>query len=250
MGTEDKAIRLGHPSYVWRFGQERRLNLIRKYVPLEGKRILDIGCGLGVYVRRLREFSDAVYGVDVDEEKIVEGSKTLPNLRAAPAEWLPFPDDSFDVVLLNEVLEHVQDDRRAVLEAYRVLAPAGRMVIFVPNRLYPFETHGCYVGKRYIFGNIPLVNYLPNPIRDHLCPHVRAYTYRGLLRLFDGLSGHCVESTTIYAGYDHISARRPALGRTLRIVTYALERTPLRHLGLSHFTVFEKGVATSGGSVI
>src|SRR4051794_25366784 len=45
-----KAIRLGHPSYVWRSGQDRRLTQIRRYVPLEKQRILDIGCGLGMYV--------------------------------------------------------------------------------------------------------------------------------------------------------------------------------------------------------
>ena len=48
---EDKAIRLGHPSYVWGFGQERRLDLIRRYATLEGRRILDVGCGLGTYVQ-------------------------------------------------------------------------------------------------------------------------------------------------------------------------------------------------------
>ena len=58
--TPDRAeVALGNPSFVWRFGQDRRLNLIRQYVPLAGARILDIGCGLGVYVRKFREFSDS-----------------------------------------------------------------------------------------------------------------------------------------------------------------------------------------------
>ena len=60
-----KAIRLGHPSYVWRSGQDRRLTQIRRYVSLEQRRILDIGCGLGMYVDKLRRFSDDVHGVDV-----------------------------------------------------------------------------------------------------------------------------------------------------------------------------------------
>ena len=61
-------VALGNPSFVWRFGQDRRLNLIRHFAPLEGARILDIGCGLGVYVRKFREFSDRVYGIDIDRE--------------------------------------------------------------------------------------------------------------------------------------------------------------------------------------
>src|SRR5207302_10324036 len=144
LGAETKAIRLGHPSYVWRRGQDRRLNLIRQYVELRAKRILDIGCGLGMYVSQFRHFSDDVHGVDVDPDKVAQGSQYLPNLRVAPAEDLPFSDDSFDVILLNEVIEHVDDDRLTILEAFRVLAPGGHIVIYAPNRLYPFETHGFF----------------------------------------------------------------------------------------------------------
>src|SRR5688500_1141958 len=50
IAADVKAIRLGHPSYVWRRGQDRRLSLIRQHVDLEGRRILDVGCGLGMYV--------------------------------------------------------------------------------------------------------------------------------------------------------------------------------------------------------
>src|SRR6266571_4943059 len=69
---EDKAIRLGHPSYVWRAGQTRRLKLIQRFVDLEGKRILDVGCGVGAYVERFRDFSPDVYGVDIDLEKVAK----------------------------------------------------------------------------------------------------------------------------------------------------------------------------------
>ena len=236
----DKSVYLGQPSAAWAFGQERRLQLIRCYAPLEGVRILDVGCGLGMYVRRFREFSQEVYGVDIDAEKVAEASQSLPNIQQAPAERLPFPDETFDVVLSHEVLEHVGDDRRAVAEALRVLAPGGRLVVFAPNRLYPFETHGCFWRGEHRFGNIPLVNWLPNPLRRRLCPHVRAYTSRGLRRLWRGLPGKVLVHTQIYPGYDKVVARRPALGKALRKVTYALERTPLRAFGLSHFVVLER----------
>ncbi len=161
-----KAIRLGHPSYVWRSGQDRRLNQIRQYVALEGRKNLDIGCGLGMYVDKFRRFSDEVYGVDVDEEKVAQASEWLPNIQVAPGEHLPFADGQFDVILLNEVIEHVDDDRRTAHEMVRVTRPGGSIDVFAPNRLYPFETHGAYIGGRYVFGNIPLVNWLPDPLRD------------------------------------------------------------------------------------
>jgi len=247
---DDRAIVLGHPSYVWGFGQERRLDLIRRYATLEDRAILDVGCGLGMYVRAFRRFSQDVHGVDIDAEKIAQASRDLPNLRVAPAEHLPYATGTFDVVLLHEVIEHVSDDQRAIAEAVRILrdpqpaaaapATAGRLVIFAPNRLYPFETHGAYWRGRYHFGNIPLVNYLPDGWRKRFCPHVRAYTRRDLSGLLARLPVRVIVHTQIYPGYDKLVRRRPALGRVLRLVTYLLEHTPLRLFGLSHLLVAEK----------
>ena len=118
---QDKAITLGHPSYVWGFGQERRMELIRRYVSLENRCILDVGCGLGMYMRAFRNFSQDVHGVEIDGEKAVEASLDLPHLCVAPAEALPYADGTFDVVLSHEVIEHVTDDRQAMAEAVRVL---------------------------------------------------------------------------------------------------------------------------------
>lgn len=240
MTASEKAITLGHPSYIWRDGQERRFQLISQYARLQNARVLDVGCGLGLYVRRFRDLSDDVYGVDIDPAKVREASQTLPNIAQGSAEAIPHPDAFFDVLLSHEVLEHVTDDAQAVREAYRVLKPGGRLIVFAPNRAYPFETHGCYWRGAYHFGNIPLINYLPNALRNRLCPHVRAYTRKGLRRLFQGLSGSIVVHRCVFAGYDNVIARRPALGRALRAATHALERTPLQFLGLSHLLVYEK----------
>ncbi len=237
---DEKAISLGHPSYVWRFGQDRRLNLIRRFAPIDGCRVLDVGCGLGAYIRALRSFTDQAYGVDIDVDRAVEAGTRLPNIAVAPGERLPFPDNSFDMVLLHEVIEHVVDDRLTVSEAIRTLGPGGRVVIFAPNRLYPFETHGAYWGGTYHFGNIPFVGYLPDGLRDRVAPHVRAYTGSALRRLLRGLPVRVVLHTQIDPGYDNIVARRPKLGRVLRRATYFAEETPLRLFGLSHLLVGEK----------
>jgi SAM-dependent methyltransferase len=232
---------LGNPSYVWRFGQERRLDMVRRYLNLEGARVLDIGCGLGAYVRRIGDFTDQAYGIDIDAPRVVEGARNgVSRLGIALSEHLPYADARFDAVLLNEVIEHVGNDRDTLREALRVTKPGGKVIIFAPNRFYPFETHGVYLGKRYVFGNIPLVNYLPDVLRNRLVPHARAYTRSGLQRITKGLDGRWADWRVIFPGFDNVLARKPKLGRLLRGVTYTLERTWLQRLGLSHLLVLEK----------
>lgn len=236
-----KSALRGEPSYVWRFGQNRRLELILKALPLDARRMLVDGCGLGMYVKHLADFGYNVMGLDIEFERVAEGTRAgIEQLHVAAGEQLPYPDKTFDAVLSHEVIEHVADDRLAAQEMIRVLRPGGRVILFCPNRLYPFETHGHYWRGQYHFGNTPLINYLPNPIRDRLAPHVRAYTGRRLRTLFDRLPARVITHTQLYPGYDNIVARRPALGKVLRAVTYAFEHTPMRAFGLSHFVVVEK----------
>jgi hypothetical protein len=121
-----------------------------------------------------------------------------------------------------------------------VIRPGGHVVVFCPNRLYPFETHGVFLGKRYVFGNIPLVNYLPDPLRRRLAPHVRAYTRGGLRRLFAGLPARAVLHTCVWPGFDNLRARSGLASTVLRRVLYPLESTPLRNFGLSHFVILER----------
>jgi SAM-dependent methyltransferase len=238
--TADAAASLGHPSYVWRAGQERRLALVRQWASLDGARILDAGCGVGMYTEQFRRFSDRVTGVEIDLPVARQAHERVPGIVLAPAEALPLADGSFDVVFSHEVIEHVTDDRAAAAEMARVTAPGGRIVLFCPNRLYPFETHGHYWRGRYRFGNTPLINWLPDGLRNRLAPHVRAYTGPDLRRLFAGRGVRVVHHSVIYPGFDNVVARRPALGAALRRVLYALEHTPLQWLGLSHFLVLER----------
>lgn len=239
---DDKAIRLGHPSYAWRFGQDRRLKLIREYLHLENARVLDVGCGIGAYVEKFRALDAAACGVDVDLEKLTRarGEKDLTMLALAESEALPFGAGTFDGVLLHEVIEHVNDDRQTLREAHRVTKRGGVVIVFAPNRLYPFETHGAYFGGRYVFGNIPCIGYLPDVLRRRVAPHVRAYRARELRALLAGLNGTIVRHTQIYPGYDKLAARRAVYAKILRGVTYALEQTALRAFGLSHLLVWRK----------
>ncbi len=155
-------------------------------------------------------------------------------------EALPFASGTFDVVLLHEVLEHVADDGRTMAEVARVLAIGGRALVFVPNRGWPFETHGVLLRGQYVAGNVPLVNYLPDPVRNRLVPHVRTYTRGSLRRASAGLPLREVHLAGVFPGYDKLAARRPTIGRLARGASYALERRGAHCLALSHFQVLER----------
>jgi SAM-dependent methyltransferase len=239
----NKADERGVPSLVWRAGQDRRWTMIQEAAGscLSSQSwVLVDGCGIGMYVRAFRQITPNVVGLDIEPERVADSQAHSPLVNVAAGEYLPYPDHHFDVILSHEVIEHVYNDARAVAEMARVLKPGGRAIIFCPNRLYPFETHGHYWRGQYRFGNTPLINYLPNTFRNKLAPHVRAYTGPGLKQLVDGLPVSIISHTQIYPGYDNIVARRPKIGRILRGVTYVFEKTPLRKFGLSHLLVFEK----------
>ncbi len=237
----DKAALRGEPSYVWRAGQQRRLEMI---VRAGGERIkgtiLENGCGVGMYVEHLSPFGGTVIGLEYDFDRARDAKANSPQLLNAAGEFLPLPSSTFDLILSHEVIEHVQDDRTAIREMVRTLKPGGRIVLFCPNRGYPVETHGIYWRGKYHFGNKLFVNYLPRAIRDKLAPHVRVYSKRDLGKLFDGLPVKFIERTVIFGAYDNIIARLGVAGKLLRAVLQFLEKTPLRILGISHLWVVEK----------
>lgn len=215
--------------------------MIANAVKLPGAFVLVDGCGVGAYAGQIaRRYTPHVDALDIEVERVTEARAEAPRALVAAAEFLPYPANTYDMVLSNEVLEHVRDDAAAAAEMVRVTRPGGRIVIFCPNRWYPFETHGHYWRGKYHFGNTPLINYLPDALRNKLAPHVRVYTGRGLRRLFADQPVKVITHRRIFGGYDNIMRRSPALGRVLRAVLYALESTPGQVLGLSHFLVLEK----------
>ena len=252
MGNDDhtqnisaQAAERGEPSYVWRDGQKRRLKMIQ--TAAEGRDsgvVLENGCGVGAYLKRLAPVATFSVGLEVEFGRAQEALNLVGGERSsiinAVGEELPFPEDTFDLVLSHEVLEHVDDDVACLREIVRCLKPGGRLILFCPNRWYPFETHGIYWKGKYHFGNKFGVNYLPRKLRDKLAPHVNVYTTKDLLRKLNGLPVEVISRTVIFGAYDNIIARSKGLGLMLRKILLFLEKTPLKVLGLSHFWVIEK----------
>ena len=147
-----KIAQLGKPSLIFGPGQQKRLDLVKKYIDLKGKRVLDVGCGIGMYSQAFFNEGADVFGIDIDKENIQKAKKLMPGISflVDESENLPFENNFFDIVFLHEVLEHVKDDKKTISECFRVLKPGGKIIIFSPNRFFPFETHGIYFLGKYI----------------------------------------------------------------------------------------------------
>lgn len=118
-----------------------------------GARVLDVGCGGGRHIRNTRLVPGVhAIGLDLGQDEVRETAKTLRELDALPpelggtvpgaGEWmsmrgsvyqLPFADESFDCVIISEVLEHLHEDGRALAELTRVLKRGGILAASVPR---------------------------------------------------------------------------------------------------------------------
>ena len=118
------------PDFVY---AAERIALFRDAVGGPGRRVLDLGCRYGALTRHYVAGNDVV-GVDVDREALAEAAKLgIETVWADVEQPLDFGDESFDVVVAGELLEHVRDPHRLVDEVLRVLRPGGTFVGSVPN---------------------------------------------------------------------------------------------------------------------
>lgn len=102
--------------------------------PPSGRRLLDVGCGNGDIAAHFAR-ANAVTGVDVADRRRPENRGF--EFHLVDSEALPLPDDGFDVVLSNHVIEHVDDQQLHLAEVRRVLAPGGVVYMATPNRTSP-----------------------------------------------------------------------------------------------------------------
>jgi ubiquinone/menaquinone biosynthesis C-methylase UbiE len=119
-----------------------RYAFARRYV--QGKRVLDTGCGTGYGSAELAQSAAAVTGLDIAPDAIeyARASYPLPGLRFIESSCaaVPFPADSFDLVIAFEVIEHLPDFRAFLDESARVLTREGLFIVSSPNKRYYAET--------------------------------------------------------------------------------------------------------------
>lgn len=142
--------------------------------PMSGGKVLDVGCGEGTMLCEVARKANgaSLFGFDISElaaRKAAE--KGLPAMVADAEAGLPFKDNSFDLVICSEVLEHLFDPERALEEIRRVLKPTGRLIVSVPNMGYIRKRFMLLVGR--------------SPVEKEYPAHIRFWTlqsFKALLR--------------------------------------------------------------------
>ena len=128
------------------------MRLLDEHLAGKSNRVLDLGCGTGTMVIHLRRYG-CTYGVDVDHEAAGYcQERGIDTVVQATAGNLPYADGTFDLVTMLDVLEHIADDRGALLEVARVLRPGGLLAVAVP-------------AYRFLWG-----------AQDEVSEHLRRYT--------------------------------------------------------------------------
>ena len=213
-------------------GALRRLKAFERISPVAGTRLLDVGCGNGLYTREMAPHFSEVAAIDVATEHIADfrrqGVPDNVSVHDISATRMPWPDGHFDTATAIEVLEHIDGLSVGLLEIRRVLAPGGRFFVSVPNRLHPIETHSLLVGDKYIPGKrIPFLPWVP-PLHDRWSD-VRTFTLRTLTAVLVEAGFVVSHAEYVMPPFDHWQAG----ARFLRPLTDQLEAGPLGRFGVS-----------------
>ena len=156
-----------------------RARTVFEWIPLqEDSLILDLPCGRGFYLNMLRHVCDCrLVGVDLDWSVLQQAQRTvtrLPRLQLSRADAmaLPWAANTFDAIILTELLEHVADDVAVLRECLRVLQPGGVIAITVPHANYPFAWDPINKSLEKLFGT----KVRRGPLAGIWANHLRLYT--------------------------------------------------------------------------
>jgi len=138
--------------------------LVRKHlVPLEGKRVLEVGCGRGGFVHVLTSLKAVAFGCDFSASALqiarnrlrLDGLDSCVSLAQADAHHLPYADSSFDLIISCEALEHLLDPSAALREMARVCRPGGWLYLTTPNYMNLIGLYEVYASIFRKNGELP-----------------------------------------------------------------------------------------------
>jgi ubiquinone/menaquinone biosynthesis C-methylase UbiE len=155
------------------------------------KSLLDVGCSSGVITNELAKIFRQVTGVDIDEEAInfAREKYRSANLKFESIldEKLPYKDNSFDVILFNQVYEFAPKPDLLISEIYRVLKPGGVCLVGARNKYAIIE------GQT----GVPFLHFFPEKLSKKISDNYYPANYMNLNELYKLLNKFTVENITI-----------------------------------------------------
>lgn len=158
-------------------------------VPASARRVLDVGCHRGAFGARLRTHGRTVFGIELDAATAADAAARLDEVIVGR-----YPDDipsgaTFDCVVFNDVLEHMEDPWSALAATVAHLEPEGTVVASIPNVrnvevIYPLLTRGTW-------------RYQDQGLLDRT--HVRFFTKSSMRELFEGSGFVVVDQVPLYS---------------------------------------------------
>ena len=227
------------------YAVEKRLSQITRYVDFDDKVALDVGCGNGIYTLMLATKVKQMVGIDISKKALHEAITNqarcnAPNVHFVlmSVEALGFLRDHFEIVVCVETLEHVNKQREALREIRRVLKSEGKLILYVPNKFYPFETHGMRIGNFSMnHPLIPLFSFAPNFIRRRY-ERARIYTLKELSNLLRNLGFQINAVDYMFPPLDRF--KNKALKKSFRKILSMLEKTRLKIFAMSILVIATK----------
>lgn len=207
--------------------------MLSSSVVFKDARIVELGCGDGSL---LMEVADAlnisdVYGVDIDERSLKKatgrGVKTFKaNLNSDP---LPFKDGFFDVVLMEETIEHLVNPDNAIREVHRVLKEGGLFLLSTPNLAWWLNRLALLFGHQPYWSECSTmynVGKFRRNLNIPLSGHLRLYTYRALKQLLElhGFKAIASKGVTysnlppIFKHLDNLISKMPSLAQIVMVL--------------------------------
>lgn len=152
------------------------LKSLASTIDVSKSKILDVGCGTGLFLSPLVKWGcKELYGVDgrsdYADRAVERGYKEVQFIDDLCTSKLPYEDNTFDLVICKDVFEHLLDPIFALDEIRRVLKPAGKLLLHVPNH-FPL-----YGRVKFLFtNNLDTFSYFPGASRWTF-PHIRFYEH-------------------------------------------------------------------------
>jgi SAM-dependent methyltransferase len=183
-----------------------RLRKYKRLVPIHGS-VLDVGCGSGGLLQLLRENTDwSLSGIEPVAEAAAVGIAAGLDIRATTLDDADFDDASFDLAVMNHVLEHVPDPIGTLSTLRRILRPGGYLTGEVP-------TPGCF--ERQLFGRFWAGYHLPRHLYFFEAPHLRLLLRKAGFEVVS-VEGKIQPAGLLVSASNLLRARWPAVARHLR----------------------------------